>query len=175
MNRLATSLIAASLSSGAVAAEWTYRVRTDSFENVEQRTAVLIADSGGATLEILHTSIGSKLAFVSSRNTLNCFPTCTMRIKFDDASPVDFVASTSKPLSVAARLSDYERFERMLGEATRVVVRAPHMRAASDISFTVGSRFDPSKWEAARVRQAKEARCQANAVNEDYSICMKRD
>jgi hypothetical protein len=158
----------------ASAQGWTYRTAVDSFDGVELRTAVVRADSVGGSMQIVHSSKGTRMILLNAGTPFDCFPSCDVRVKFDDSPPMVFAAVSSQVLSNRVALVDYQEFESRLLAAKSVIVRAPHVRHAPDLAFQITSKFDPAEWEAARAKQAKEERCKANAVSENYSVCMSR-
>ena len=174
MKRLIVGVILCALAIAAHANDWTYRITEDSFEGVEKKSAVLRGSGKGHnTLSIYNISDGERFVLVSADN-INCYPRCTIRVKFDEASPENFLALGHRITSSAVEVEDYVRFVERITSARKVIFRLPFHDYGGDVTFNIPSRFDPAQWDAARKRQSIEELCEAHAVRESYSDCMAR-
>lgn len=159
--------------STAVSASWHYGVDYDDFEGEYRETATL--SGSGKGLNFLSIDYGQKTTSVRiSAGKMVCFPRCAIRVKFDDAAPVDVVAFGAYPLSHTLRIGQVDSFLLRLGLAKRIVVRVPRLDISGDIVFEQDNPIDHSQWEVAKKNKAISKACQENAVNEDFRDCVAR-
>lgn len=172
----ASAITIAALTHGgyAFSADWRYHVTTDTFDNVEIRTATLTGDGNSSSLlRIVMRSDGANLAVLTGAR-FDCFPQCDVRIKFDDAPPEVFTASSTRMASYAISISDFHGLMRKASQAKTMIVRAQTPNGQQDLRFTFLGPIDPEAWDRAKTDQAASATCQANAVKEDFSACIER-
>lgn len=172
----ASAIMIAAITHGgnAFSADWRYHVTTDTFDNVEIRTATLPGDgNSSAMLRIVMRSDGANLAGLTGAR-FDCFPQCDVRIKFDDATPEVFTASSTRMVSYTISINDFHGVMRKASHAKTMIVRAQTHDGKQDLRFIFHGPIEPEAWDRAKTDQAASATCQANAVKEDYSACMAR-
>lgn len=155
-----------------VAADWSYSVKHDTFDDITIKTALLLGDRA-AVLTLDTMSNGNNLAYLSGRD-FECFPSCTIRVKFDSDPPIGFQANSPRVISALVVLSDFDGFVNRLKTAKEVTVRGPFFRRVDDMHFTISAPYNPDHFLAAEAKATADRTCKANAVSEDYSACMAR-
>lgn len=172
--RVAAASILLVAGGGALAAQWSYNSKTDSFDNVEIKTATL-AGVGHSfpRLQVVWRSDGANFAVFAGLR-FKCFPQCSVRIKFDDAQPEVFEASTRAIVGHALFISDFAKFQRRVNESRVVVLRTPTYDLDGDLTFRIDAPINHDMWAIAKERRAAAAQCEAGSVTEDYSVCMAR-
>ena len=168
--RLISMLLAAPVC--GFAADWTYHVKTDPFDNVTIKTARAVGP-GLASVSVETRSNGVRLAYFSGAE-FECFVDCVVRVKFDDDAPVAFAAEAPRLISSLLVIKDFDGFVQRVANAKVVTLRAKFFRRTQDLVVEIGAPLDFSKFAEAERLGALRKQCEAGAVFEDYSACMRR-
>lgn len=157
---------------------WTHSARIDDFDGTKEVTTRV--QNGSASIALVERSNGGKLVIISGAGRrFDCYLGCSVRVKFDDQSPVTFDAKSSKISMPVFAIREFEKFEALAVGARKITIRAPMFEYAEDLVFETTEPFrgmEPARTaaEASLARKAKDVQCQKNAMNEDYTACMSR-
>ena len=154
------------------AADWTYHVKKDPFDNVTIKTARAVGP-GRASIAVETHSNGFRMAYFSGAE-FECFVDCFVRVKFDDGEPVVFAAEAPRLISSILVIRDFDRFVESVSSAKVVTLRARFFRRTQDLVVEMDSPLDPSRFAEAERLGAVRKQCEAGAASEDYAACMKR-
>lgn len=156
----------------ALAGDWTYTVKNDEFDKSTTFSAAVTGDRSGWLSVEEKPGAFSLVTFSGQR--FECFPGCEVLLKFDDDLPMRFSAFGARIISSSIAIKDVDRFVQRVKTAKTLVLRAPQFNGAGDLAFTIGSAYDPAKFQNAERIGRLRKQCSDNAVNENYSACMDR-
>lgn len=168
--RVVSMLLAAPLF--GFAADWSYHVKTDPFDNVTIKTARAVGP-GWASVALETHSNGVRMAYFSGAE-FECFVDCFVRVKFDDDAPVVFAAEAPRVISSLLVIKDFDGFMQRVAKAKVVTLRAKFFRRTQDLVVEIGAPLDLSRFAEAERLAALRKQCEAGAVSEDYAVCMQR-
>lgn len=164
-------LAAITLTCTHVAAEWTYNVRRDNFDEKLTMTAVL-RGTPQSTFEFIIKDGAGLVGIFGPR--FDCYPGCIVNIKFGDTTPQSFNATSPRPIARSIYLSSPQLQHQLMNHSGSLTVRAPSFDAMGDLNFSLTEPLNVMRFSEADKQQKKQQACKDNAVNEDYSICMAR-